>query len=157
MLSGKTASLRFAGVRSDKAEWTIEDVGEDKGCFELESRNGKYTGRIKALAGRSGKAQVTCKYMGFIYKTLVCACDPVFDEDEDIKLIRGNNYALNLKTGSRYNLNPVNTYGIPAWRSGNSSVVFVDGSGTLYARKKGRTSVTCNVSGKSLRINITVE
>ncbi|MBO4267173.1 MAG: Ig-like domain-containing protein [Lachnospiraceae bacterium] len=142
--AGKTVAVKFAGVKNDKAEWSITDIDGEPGCITLEQKNGKYTGKVKTVAGTSGSAEVTCSCGGFTWKSVVCAENPTLKESDITMSEYG---AIDLQ----------GVYQKPLWKSADNDVVFVDESGSLYGRSPGKTTVQTKIGGKTLKLNVTVQ
>ena len=142
--AGKTVAVKFAGVKNDKAEWSITDIDGEPGCITLEQKNGKYTGKVKTTAGMSGSAEVTCKYEGFTWKSVVCAENPVLSSSE-----------ITLSDDSVIDIRGV--YQKLFWKSGNPYIVFVDESGNLIIRGVGQTTLQTKIGGKNVKLTVTVK
>lgn len=142
--AGKTVAVKFAGVKNDKAEWSITNIDGEPGCITLEQKNGKYTGKVKTTAGMSGSAEVTCKYEGFTWNSTVCAENPMLKESD---ITMSEDAVIDLQ----------GVYQKPLWKSANNDVVFVDESGCLYGRIPGKTTLQTKIGGKTLKLNVTVE
>nr|MCR4763073.1 hypothetical protein [Lachnospiraceae bacterium] len=158
LASGKTAALRFNGVKAAAADWELKDtVCDGSGCIELVQNNGKYTGKVRAAAGVSGQATVICRYRGFTWETTVYAENPSLKTEDGITG-SGLSYTLSgLAVGETRMLSVQGTHQKPLFTSSKNDVAFVDENGKLLARGKGKAVLQTRICGKTLKLTVTVE
>ena len=163
LLAGKTAALTFTGVKPADAEWEIvvddsEDCeGCEADCIELEQKNGKYTGKVKAVAGKTGCAKVFCTYKGFTWETKVCVEDPALEASDGLTVVKGTNYTLTLNNGDSYETNFNGSIKqTPVWKNPKPAIAFADEYGVIHGRGKGSTVITTKIDGKVFKITVTV-
>jgi len=143
---GKNETIKFPFVNNNKAEWE----SSDKNIISEFTK-----GKVKGAA--VGNSTISCSYNGFSFKTLVYVEDPEFSTDDKLKLNNGK-YELSLKTGDIYNrVKMKNVYQTVNLKSNKPAVAFIDENGIIYARGKGKSTVSTKINGKTYIIKVTVD
>jgi len=153
----KTATLKFPNVNNKKAEWLSSDPSK------VSVDNDRTRGKIRGLA--VGSSSVTCSVNnanGIVFETLVYCQEPQLKADPAGKLKidakgKGLKGSLSLDAGEVYRIEISGISGMPDFKSGNKTAVFVDENGLIYARQKGKKStISAKINGTILKIVVTV-
>lgn len=151
---GKIKGLRYYKVKSggkNAAKWESSDPS----VVTVDPK-----GKLKGV--NPGKAVVTCSYNpyntanGFLYSTVVYVEDPEITDYGGMTLSKGR-HTLNMNVGHRYAIRLKDVYQNVVFRSSSVKKAFVDESGVVYARGKGKVKLTVKVNGKKLVIGVVIK
>ncbi|MBQ9437565.1 MAG: hypothetical protein IJU50_04470, partial [Lachnospiraceae bacterium] len=114
-------------------------------------------------AGKHGKAVVTCHYdpyetgTGFTYRTTVYVEDVTLETGGGLAEKKaGSSYTLSLNNGEKFVLKTAGNFQPIIFESGKPALAFVDEAGVVYARGKGKATLSARVNGKKISVAVTV-
>ncbi len=134
---GSKETLKFYKVDNKKAQWSTDQpavTGKVKETF------GKITGL------KEGKAEVKCEHGGFTFGSTVYVEDPKCMVTQ-----------YDLTEGETRRISLEGTVHSVMWKSSKPEEVFVDENGVVYARKSGKTTLSTNINGKTIKIKVRVK
>ena len=104
------------------------------------------SGRIKAR--HSGETTITayCSYNGYVYEDYI-------DIEVSKPYLSNKNVGLYIK--ENYKIRVYDNGQKPKWKSSNKKVAIVK-NGKIYAKKKGKATITCTVDGLKLKCKVKV-
>ncbi|MBQ9437182.1 MAG: hypothetical protein IJU50_02520, partial [Lachnospiraceae bacterium] len=162
MNAGASKTLKFYNVKASAngVSWKSDN----------ESLTGNAAkGKLKAPAGASGKATVTClcdsyhvdgvEGTGFTYTAIVYVENPRLvaePANNFIEKTTGQKYTLALQNGETYFLQKEGVSKPILFQSSKNTVAFVDEAGMVYARGKGKATLSAKVNGKKISVAVTV-
>jgi len=145
----KSEKITFANVKNNKADWSIS---QNEVFAQLDSRT-----KGKVMGKKYGSSVVSCSYNGFVFNTRVYVENPEFNTDGNKFKKNGNKYTLTMNKGEYYNRVSIkDVFQNITFKSSKPSVAFIDENGVVYARSKGKTNITTNINGKTMKIAVTV-
>ena len=145
---GKTETIRFPKVKNkDAKDWTSTD--EEKAEVE---KTGKNSGKVKGIS--YGSSVISCSYNGFIFKTTAYIEDPelVF-EGQTIK----NKAKLEMTVGQMKQFKVNKIYQTLNYKSSKPASAFIDENGFVYARKKGKATISTKINGTTYKFTVEVK
>ena len=145
---GKTDTIKFPKVTNKKADWW-KSSDETVATVDTAKKTGKVTGN------KYGRSDISCLYKGFTFNTAAYIEDPemVFGDEKNVT----NKKKFEMKVGQMKQLKVNNTYQTLNYKSSKQANVFVDENGFVYARKKGKATISTKINGKTYQIKIDVK
>ncbi len=145
---GKTDTIRFPKVKNKEAkDWTSTD--EEKAEVE---KTGKNSGKVKGIS--YGSSVISCSYNGFIFKTTAYVEDPELEfGGKSIK----NKEKIEMKAGEMKQFKVNKIYQTLNYKSSKPASAFVDENGFVYARKKGKATISTKINGTTYKFTVEVK
>ncbi len=132
---------------NSKADWW-KSSNEKAAVFATTKKDGKVKGEA------CGRSEISCLYKGFTFNTTAYIEDPemVFG-DREVK----NKEKLEMKVGEMKQFKVNKVYQTLNYKSSKPAYVFVDENGFVYARKKGKATISTKINGLTCQITVDVK
>lgn len=144
---GKKDTIKFPKVTNNKADWW-KSSNEKAATVDTVKKNGKVTGIDY------GRSDISCLYKGFTFSTPVYVEDPGMTfGGKEVK----NKDKIEMKVGEMKQLKINKTYQTLNFKSSKQASAFVDENGFVYARKKGKATISTKINGTAYKITVDVK